>query len=58
MNITSVQTFQIDGKPYRLGHQSSTYRLNVFGKLSSPAPPSAYIAGAADGGGGDIIDNE
>jgi hypothetical protein len=57
ITITSVQTFQIDGKPHRLGHRGSAYRLNVSGKLAAPAPPSAYIAGAADGGG-DIIENE
>jgi hypothetical protein len=58
ITITSVQTFQIDGQPHRLGHKGSVYRLNVSGKLTSPAPPSAYIAGAADGGGGDTMENE
>jgi hypothetical protein len=58
ITITSVQTFEIDGKPHRLGHQGRIYRLNVSGKLAAPAPPSAYIAGAADGGGGDIIEND
>ena len=56
MTITSVETFQIDGKTQRLGHPGDVYRLNVFGKLASPAPPSAYIAGAADGGGGTIAE--
>lgn len=58
ITITSAQTFQIDGKQYRLGHRGGAYRLNVSGKLASPGPPSAYIAGAADGGGGDIIEDE
>jgi len=58
MTITSVQTFQIDGKPHRLGHRGSAYRLNVSGKLAAPAPPSAYVAGAADGGGGDIMEHD
>ena len=58
MTITSVQTFEIDGNPHRLGRPNSAYRLTVYGKLTSPSPPSAYIAGAADGGGGDIIENE
>jgi hypothetical protein len=58
ITITAVQSFQLDGKPHRLGHRGSTYRLNLSGRLSAPAPPSAYIAGAADGGGSDIMENE
>jgi hypothetical protein len=58
ITVTSVQTFQIDGNAHRLGHPRNIYRLNVSGKLSSPGPPSAYIAGAADGGGGDIMGND
>jgi hypothetical protein len=57
LTITAVQSFQIDGKTYRLGRPGRVYRLNVTGKLNAPAPPSAYIAGAADGGGG-IIAND
>jgi hypothetical protein len=57
ITITSVQSFQIDGEPHRLGHQGGVYRLNVSGKLASPTP-SAYIAGAADGGGGDVMGND
>jgi hypothetical protein len=58
ITITSVQGFQIDGKTYRLGHPGRVYRLNVSGKLAAPAPPSAYIAGAADGGGGELMEDE
>jgi hypothetical protein len=57
ITITSVQTFQIDGESHRLGHPGGVYRLNVSGKLASPTP-SAYIAGAADGGGGDVMGND
>lgn len=57
MTITSVKGFQIDGTTYRLGHPGGVYRLTVGGRLTSPAPPSAYILGFADGqgvnGGGD-----
>jgi hypothetical protein len=58
MTIASVKTFQIDGKTYRLGHPGAVYRLNVAGKLATQAPPSAYIAGAADGSGVEIIEME
>jgi hypothetical protein len=51
ITVTSAKTFQVDGKMYRLGHPGSVYRLNVSGKLTTQAPPSAYIAGAADGSG-------
>jgi len=57
MTITSSKSFQIDGKTYRLGHKGGVYRLNVFGKLASPTPPSAYIAGVADGNGAEMLDN-
>jgi hypothetical protein len=56
MTITSARSFQIDGKTYRLGHPSAVYRLSVSGKLAQQTPPSAYIAGAADGGGADGIE--
>jgi hypothetical protein len=58
MTITSVESFQIDGTSYRLGHPGRVYRLSVSGKLASPGPPSAYIAGAADGGGGGEMGND
>ena len=51
ITITSAKAFQIDGKTYRLGHPGGVYRLNISGKLTQQAPPSAYIAGAADGPG-------
>jgi len=57
ITVTSAKTFQIDGKMYRLGHTGSVYRLNVSGKLTTQAPPSAYIAGAADGPGADRLEN-
>lgn len=56
MTITAAKTFQIDGKTYRLGRPGGVYRLTVFGKLSSPAPPSAYIAGVATGFGAEVVD--
>jgi hypothetical protein len=49
MTVTSVTGFEIDGIRYRLGHPQSVYRLTVFGKLTTQAPPSAYIAGFAEG---------
>ena len=51
MTVTSVTGFEIDGITYRLGHPQNVYRLTVFGKLTTQAPPSAYIAGLADGPG-------
>ena len=51
ITITSVSGFQIDGKNYRLGHPGGVYRLTVFGRLTTQSPPSAYIAGLADGAG-------
>lgn len=51
ITVTSVNGFQIDGTTYRLGHPQSVYRLNVFGRLTAQSPPSAYIAGVADGPG-------
>jgi hypothetical protein len=56
ITVTSAKTFQIDGKMYRLSHPGSVYRLNVCGKLTTQSPPSAYIAGAADGAGGERIE--
>jgi len=56
ITITSAKAFQVDGKTYRLGHPGGVYRLNVFGTLTQQAPPSAYIAGAADGPGVDGVE--
>jgi hypothetical protein len=56
ITITSAKTFQIDGKTYRLGRRGGVYRLNVFGKLTQQAPPSAHIAGAADGVGAEVVE--
>jgi hypothetical protein len=56
ITVTSAKTFQIDGKMYRLSHPGGVYRLNVSGKLTQQSPPSAYIAGAADGPGVDRLD--
>src|SRR5262249_2978343 len=55
ITITSTKALQIDGKTYRLGRRGGIYRLNVAGKLTQQAPPSAYIAGAADGGGAELV---
>ena len=56
MEITSTKAFQLDGKSYRLGHPRDVYRLVVSGKLAQPGPPSAYIAGLADGSGAEDLD--
>jgi len=59
ITVTSVKGFQIDTTTYRLGHPEGVYRLNVFGKLTTQAPPSAYIAGVADGPGANgAIEND
>ncbi len=58
ITITAAKSFQIDGKTYRLGHHGGIYRLNVYGKLAQPAPPSAYIAGVADGAGARLIEDQ
>ena len=56
ITITSAKTFQIDGKTHRLSHPNGVYRLIVSGKLTQQAPPSAYIAGAADGPGVEVVE--
>ncbi|HEY1338854.1 MAG TPA: hypothetical protein VGF59_15165, partial [Bryobacteraceae bacterium] len=58
ITVTSAKAFQIDGKTYRLGRRGDVNRLNVGGKLMTTGPPSAYIAGAADGAGGELLDND
>lgn len=56
VTITSAKAFQVDGSTYRLGHPAAVYRLIVSGKLTQQAPPSAHIAGFADGPGVDDVD--
>jgi hypothetical protein len=56
ITITSAKVFQIDGKSYRLGRPGTVYRLNVGGKLTQQSPPSAYIAGFADGLGAEGLE--
>jgi hypothetical protein len=56
ITVTSAKVFQIDGNTYRLGRPGDVYRLNVSGKLTQQAPPSAYIAGAADGVGAEALE--
>jgi hypothetical protein len=56
ITVTSTKPFQIDGKTYLLGRRGGIYRLNVGGKLAQQAPPSAYIAGSADGSGAELVD--
>ena len=51
ITVTSVKGFQIDGTTYRLSHPGAVYRLTVYGNLTTQSPPSAYIAGFADGPG-------
>ncbi len=58
ITITSAKAFQIDRNTYRLGHPAGVYRLIVSGKLTQQAPPSAYIAGLADGPGVEGVEME
>jgi hypothetical protein len=58
ITVTSAMPFQHDGKTWLLGRRGGIYRLEVGGKLATQAPPSAYIAGAADGSGAAVIDFE
>jgi hypothetical protein len=51
MTVSAVKDFEVDGTTYRLGHPGTVYRVTVFGKLTTQSPPSAYIAGLADGPG-------
>ena len=55
ITITSVETFQIDGKACRVGHVADVYALHFSGKLTATAAPSAYVAGAAGGGGSENV---
>jgi hypothetical protein len=56
ITITSADNFQIDGKTYRLSHPAGVYRLVVAGTLTQQGPPAAYIAGAADGPGVEVVE--
>ena len=56
ITVISAKSFQIDGKYYRLGRAGCVYRLNVFGKLTQQAAPSAYIAGVAEMSGAELIE--
>lgn len=56
--ITSAKVFSLDGKSYRLGRPGGVYRLNVSGKLTAQGPPSAHIAGAADGTSVELVEVE
>jgi hypothetical protein len=58
ITITSAKPFEIDGKTYILGRRRGVYRLNVSGKLAAQTPPSAYIAGVANGINADLVENE
>src|SRR5439155_23216383 len=58
LTVTSTTIFQIDNKTHRLGSRGAVYRHHVFGKLNPKAPPSAYIAGVADGGGAALIERD
>ena len=58
ITIAATEGFQIDGKSYRLGHPGEVYRLNVYGRLATQTPPSAYIAGVANGTGAEIGKND
>jgi hypothetical protein len=58
ITIKSAKTFQIDGKTYILGRRRGVYRLSAFGKLATQTPPSAYIAGVANGIGADLVEND
>jgi hypothetical protein len=47
--ISDSKSFQIDGKTYYLGRPGQTYRVTVFGHLTTQGPPAAHIAGLASG---------
>jgi len=55
MVVMSSSPFVIDGQTYRIGKPGDVYRISVSGKLASPGPPSAYIAGVAMGLGADVV---
>jgi hypothetical protein len=47
--ITDSKSFQIDGKTLYLGRPGQTYRVTLFGHLTTQGPPAAHIAGFASG---------
>jgi hypothetical protein len=47
--IKDSKSFQIDGKTLYLGRPGQTYRVTVFGHLTTQGPPAAHIAGFASG---------
>ena len=49
MTVIAAFPFNIDGHAYQLGKPGDVYRVAVSGKLASPSPPAAYIAGVAMG---------
>ena len=54
MVVTSSSVFSIDGQTYQMGKPGDVYKISVSGKLASPGPPSAYIAGVAMGPGANV----
>jgi hypothetical protein len=47
--ITDVAPFLLRGEPVRIGQPQETFRLTVLGQIPSPAPPSGWISGFAEG---------
>ena len=47
--ITDVAPFLLRGVLVRIGQPQETFRLTVSGQIPSPAPPSGWISGFAEG---------
>jgi hypothetical protein len=48
--ISSVETFTLNGVPYRLGQLGKSFRTNFSGQLNTPgATPSGWFAGTSTG---------
>ena len=56
MEVTSAQSFTIDGHSYQIGKPGDVYRISVSGKLSTSGTPTAYIAAVAMGLGADAVE--
>jgi hypothetical protein len=50
LRVTSHESFSLGDKDFRLGKVGQTLRLTFIGRLNTPGPPAAHIAGFAVGG--------
>jgi len=49
-NITSVETFTLNGAAYRLGQVGKSFRTNYSGQSNTPgATPTGWFAGTSTG---------